>query len=315
MGFMSRFECFISKDNVKWFKEVIRTVEGCVGEVKIDVSEDGLKLYNLNRSHIMFVQLDLNPGFFTEFILDNSKPVSYTASIEELYNVLNKHGIQEQFDPNTGELFFIQPREDDFYWRNLNNGRVYQFYIEKLEKNGFWVDTEELNRVIKRLRIGDTFSLSDNESSLIINVTGKSCKQFRINKLDMEDDVPSEPTLKDLSEIIVSFESYKEAIMDIDMLNLSNKLYFSLKDDELVISTRGKTGEVTIRLNTETGSSKHIKSCYSIVHIKEAIRWLKECKTELKIELAQDTPIRFTYPDKNNNGFFKSLIAPRIEAE
>jgi len=309
------FECFISKDNVKWFKEVIRTIKGCVSEVKIDVSEDGLKIYNLNRSHIMFVQLDLNPGFFTEFILDNHKPVSFTATIEELYNVLNKHAIQEQFDPNTGELFLIQPREYEFYWRNLNNGRVYQLYIEKLEKNGFWVDTEELNRVIKRLRIGDVFSLSDNESSLIINVTGKSCKQFKINKLDMGNDVPTEPTLKDLSEILVSFESYKEAIMDIDKLNLNNKLYFRLKDEELIISTYGKTGEVTIRLNAEIESTNNIKSCYSLVHMVEAIRWLKECKTELKIEMSQDTPIRFIYPDKNSNAFFKSLIAPRIEAE
>lgn len=312
---MSSFECFISKDNVKWFKEVIKTIEGCISEVKIDVSEHGLKLYNLNRSHIMFVQLDLNPEFFTEFILDNSKPVSFTASIGELYNVLNKHAIQEQFDPNNGELFFIQPRKDEFYWINLNNGKVYQYYVEKLNKNGFWVDTKDLNTVIKRLRIGDTFSLSEDEGSLIINIDGKSRKEFKINKLDTEDDVPSEPTLKDLSKIIVSFESYKEAIMDIDMLNLNNKLYFRLKDDELVISSHGKTGEVTISLNTVTGSSNNIKSCYSIRHIVQAIRWLKECKTELKIEMRQDTPIRFIYPDKNSNAFFKSLIAPRIEAE
>lgn len=312
---MSRFECFISKDNVKWFKEVIKTIEGCVDEVKIDVSEHGLKLYNFNRSHIMFVQLDLHPGFFTEFILDNSKPVSFTATIQELYNVLNKHAIQEQFDPNTGELFLIQPREDEFYWRNLNNGQVYKYYIEQINKSGFWIDTEELNRVIKRLRIGDTFSLTENESSLIINVTGKSTKQFRINKLDFEEDIPTEPTLKDLSEIVVSFESYKEAIMDIEMLKLNGKVYFNLKDEELMLSSEGKTGEVTIRLNTETISSNSIKSCYSLFHIKDAIRWLKECKTELKIELGQDTPIRFVYPTQNQDGFFKSLIAPRIEAE
>jgi DNA polymerase III sliding clamp (beta) subunit (PCNA family) len=312
---MSSFECFISKDNVKWFKEVIKTIEGCVSKVKIDVSEQGLKLYNLNRSHIMFVQLDLNREFFTEFIFDNSKPVSFTASVAELYHVLNKHAIQEQFDPNNGELFFIQPREHEFYWRNLNNGRVYQYYIENLDKKGFWIDTKELNTVIKRLRIGDTFSLSEDEGSLIINIEGKSHKEFKINKIDFEYDIPTEPTLKDLSQIVVSFESYKEAIMDIDTLNLNNKLYFSLKDEELVISTHGNSGAVNIRLNTETESTNKIKSCYSLVHIVEAIRWLKECKTELKIEMNQDTPIRFIYPDKNSNAFFKSLIAPRIEAE
>jgi len=313
---MSNFKVCVDQDNVKWFKEVINTIVGCLSEVRIEITETGLKLSNLDKSHIMFAELDLKPEFFTEFFIDNSIPVIYTASVGELYHVLNKHAIQEQFDPNSGDLFFIQPRKDEYYWRKLNNGTVYQNYIDNLNKNGFWVDTEDLNRVIKRLRAGDTFSLSDDEGSLIVNIEGKSSKQFRINKIDFEYDVPKQPTLKGLSEASIIFESYKEAIMDIKMLKFNDKLYFSLLDDKLCISTRGKDGEALIKLGAKTAYlDKSIKSCYSLFRIIGAIRGLKECKTELKIELGQDTPIRFTYPDKNSTGFFKSLIAPRIEAE
>lgn len=311
------FSCEIGSDKVKWFKEVIKTIYGVVDEIKVESTEKGLKLWNLDRNHIMYVLLELEPDFFEKWDLDTSIPLNYTATIEELYNVLNKHAIQEKFDEYTGELYLIQPNKDQFYWRHLNNGYVYKEYIKNLDKKSFWLETKDLNRVIQRLKLGDTFSLTENTESFIINIEGKSSKQFSISKLDMEYDVGNEPDLPALNALKLSFDSYKEAITDVRLTKYNDKLWFSLEDNKLQLFVEGKHGDIKIKLNADIARADKnltVKACYSLDRIVRAISGLKECKTELILEFATDTPIRSIYPDNAENGFFKCLIAPRIEA-
>ena len=88
------FSCEIKKENVNWFKSVIETLSDVVDEVNVEVDEKGLIFKNLDRSHIMFLTLQLKRNWFKKFNFINKSLNVYSVSPEELYNVFSKHAVQ-----------------------------------------------------------------------------------------------------------------------------------------------------------------------------------------------------------------------------
>lgn len=75
-------------DDTKRFKAAFEAISTLINEGRIEIDDDGLKLEALDKSHITFVNLELNPEFFQEFDLDY--PLQLNVDIEEFNKVLKR---------------------------------------------------------------------------------------------------------------------------------------------------------------------------------------------------------------------------------
>jgi hypothetical protein len=319
------FSCEIGSDKVGWFKGVVNTLFEIVDEVQVDITEKGLKLKNLDRSHIMFVEAELTPEHFEEFEINRKAPIEYRATKEELYNVLNKHAIDESYSYERAEEFkeelykkitsLVRPQV--FTNRlNLSSGFVYNEYQKLLDRTDFWISTEELNNFIGLINEDEGLILTEDEGNLILISTGKTEKQFKVAKLKTyEYDVPSEPDLKDLIHLEVNFDEYKDAISKIKQSKLNDKVYMHLSGNELIPAIIGEYGEMKVPLAVKGQKQfQNIRSVYNLHRLSTGVLHLNDVGT-IEIEYNYDTPFKTIFTDKSGTAFMKELLAPRIESE
>lgn len=80
------FKAVLSDSNI--LKTSFDAISSIVDEVQMQADSEGLRLDALDRSHITFVHLELKPGLFDEFIID--EPLKINVDTEELMKVLKR---------------------------------------------------------------------------------------------------------------------------------------------------------------------------------------------------------------------------------
>lgn len=80
------FKAVLSDSNI--LKTSFDAISSIVDEVQMQADSEGLRLDALDRSHITFVHLELKPGLFDEFAID--EPLKINVDTEELMKVLKR---------------------------------------------------------------------------------------------------------------------------------------------------------------------------------------------------------------------------------
>jgi proliferating cell nuclear antigen len=80
------FKAVLSDSNI--LKTSFDAISSIVDEVQMQADSEGLRLDALDRSHITFVHLELKPGLFDDFTID--EPLKINVDTEELMKVLKR---------------------------------------------------------------------------------------------------------------------------------------------------------------------------------------------------------------------------------
>ncbi len=86
LGRIKMFKAVLSDSNI--LKTSFDAISSIVDEVQMQADSEGLRLDALDRSHITFVHLELKPGLFDEFAID--EPLKINVDTEELMKVLKR---------------------------------------------------------------------------------------------------------------------------------------------------------------------------------------------------------------------------------
>ena len=78
----------IELNNSSIFKEAFDSISRIVDEVKIEINSEGFRVNALDRSHIVFVGLDLKPSVFDEFECEIAE--SITIDTDEFMQILKR---------------------------------------------------------------------------------------------------------------------------------------------------------------------------------------------------------------------------------
>lgn len=76
------------KGNGRFLLGIMETIKDIVDEVTIEVDEEGMRLRQLDRSHIQFVELDMPSMFFDMFKCD--APMNFSIDTEDLVKALKR---------------------------------------------------------------------------------------------------------------------------------------------------------------------------------------------------------------------------------
>jgi hypothetical protein len=312
------FSCTIKKENTEWFKSVIKTISTIVDEINIEISEKGLIFRTLDRSHIMFLFLKLGKEWFKDFEFTDKTLNEYSVTVEELYNVFNKHAVEEGIDIDLFKvgilsLDIVTLRRPSGAFRITRYKNVFKDYQKARDKKDFWIDTSEFDKYLNLLNEESDIKLSGNLNLIDFNSKDNATKtNIRINKVDRYDGVPKPPELS-LLTFVPTFKVFKNIIETLKESNISDKVYLEFKNRDLNFHMEGdKKIDLSIP-NIRLDKDLKVNACYSFGRICKSVNQLKDV-SGMTLEFNDDQPIQLSYYN-NVYACFRCLIAPRIEAE
>jgi proliferating cell nuclear antigen len=103
------FRAELSNPNI--LKTIFDSVSSIIDEVKIKIDSDGIRLNAIDRGHYTFINLNLEPGLFDEFVCD--EPETLTIDTVELFNVLKLAKSSDRVILSSDDYFLIVILEGD----------------------------------------------------------------------------------------------------------------------------------------------------------------------------------------------------------
>lgn len=176
------------------------------------------------------------------------------------------------------------------------------------------IDTDELVKVLKRLKKDDVLTLSSDEGNLILTFTGESTRTFKIRLVDSEYDTPDKPELEfPVKDLSLPFKVFQDASKDIGIC--SDKLNLKVTSDKVFISGAGNFGTVNNEYSVDPFSFNTnrdmLKSTFSIEKLNDFFR-MDKVSSDVLISMGEDMPLFLCLDDGDCCSEF--LLAPRIES-
>lgn len=235
--------------NPTLLKHVFDALSWIVDEIQIRVESSGMKLKALDRSHITFVDLDLQKDFFDEF--ECNEPIK------------------------------------------LN------------------LDTEEMLKVLKRVKSDDTLTLTSDDNNLILIFEGNGVKRtFKIRLIDIDYEPPSPPDLEWGAEIELPMDLFKTGIKDAEIVG--DKIGLKVDSEKFYMAAGGEFGDADLQyIHGEKVDGKYM-SIFSLERISSMLK-AEKFASEISMCLGNNMP--FYLSMINGSGVLSFLLAPRIEQE
>lgn len=176
------------------------------------------------------------------------------------------------------------------------------------------IDTTDFMKILKRGKKSDILSLSNDEfNNLIIGMSGDADREFKLKLIDISYESPVPPAIEFPASVSVSSGVVKDAIVDMEVF--SDKLYFIVDEESLIIDAEGEFGDANFQfLHGETNIQGEHKSCFNISKLKEIFAASKFSEV-VEISVGTNKPISFKFELITGDGELKYLLAPRLEQE
>jgi len=236
---------------IKFFKFVENIVKECI----LDISDQGLKIYNLTSDLTSFFSLFISRSDFLQY--SYNKPIKINVNIKDMVKVFKRTSerwnVQISYDEkNIDELNIKLIEKETNYFRNFSIKPLYQLQpinIEHFENITFpnkikipfikfediIADADEFSEILR-------FNLSENKLILSsIGIAGKTKTEFTknfsfIEDFNYHDDVDNEypvsklKTLKSLKKfstlITINIANNGPIKIELDLLKLSRFVYY-----------------------------------------------------------------------------------------
>lgn len=192
------------------------------------------------------------------------------------------------------------------------------------------IDTDELVKVLKRLKSDDTLIIQSDEDNSKLKLVFESGsndtrRTFRLNLIDIEYEPPSAPDLEFPSTFKLDFNEFKRTVLDVDLFSDTITLEYKDEDKKLMSYGSGEYGEVTVEgydVNDEDLDNKNAISRYQIEKIKAMLK-ADKLSDQILFKLGTNMPLSLSLQHRD---FLKGdselviaemsyMLAPRIESE
>lgn len=174
------------------------------------------------------------------------------------------------------------------------------------------LDTDELMKVLKRMKSTDILRLTSDDGNVIIKLMGDAEREFKIRVIDIEYESPQPPAIQHPCSLSIPSDMIKDCINDMELF--SEKLTFMIDEDYLWVISDGEFGDASIKYLHGEDINEVVKAVFSIPKLKEIFKASKISK-EVELFLGNDMPVSFKFHIDNENGQLGFLLAPRLEQD
>lgn len=152
-----------------------------------------------------------------------------------------------------------------FVHLELKNELFDEYSVDGEEKIN--IDTEELVKVLKRVRSTEIITLETDENNLIISIENDAKRSFRIRLIDISYEKPKTPKLDLPVSVEVPVDVLRDAIRDLEMFN--DKIVFEVDENKLLITGESEFGDVKIEYPHAEEVDSKVRSVYSLEKLKK----------------------------------------------
>lgn len=181
------------------------------------------------------------------------------------------------------------------------------------------VNLDEMKKVMRRARTGDTLELfyDEAEKRLKLKLRGKTVRTFNIHLLDITAEELPEPAVEFKASAIITADALQEAVKDAAIT--SDHVKIIVQPEKVVLKATGDLGEVVVEMGKDSEAlldiqtAEEVTATYTLNYLADMIKVAKAADT-VKLQLSTDMPLRidFNLPGGGRVSYF---LAPRIEGE
>ncbi|WP_296882157.1 proliferating cell nuclear antigen (pcna) [uncultured Methanobrevibacter sp.] len=172
------------------------------------------------------------------------------------------------------------------------------------------VDTEDLNKVLKKCKTSDILKLTVDEGNVILIFEGDATRKFKIRLIDLEYESATPPMINYPVNLTIPTQVLKNAVTDMELF--SDKLTFTVTPDYLIISTEGATGDAEVSYIHGEHVKQVYKSTFNIDRIKDMLE-ASNLSEQCELSLGEDIPLNLKLKLVTGDGELGFLLAPRLE--
>ena len=175
-----------------------------------------------------------------------------------------------------------------------------------------YIDTNEFNTILKRIKKSDVLSLSIDSNDLIIDLEGEFDRKFKIKLIAMDYESPVPPTVEFPASISVPSNIVNQAITDMELF--SEKTHFIINDEYFFTKSDGEFGDAHFKYLHGESINGSYDSCFSIPKLKDIFSASK-FSDNVTVNLGNSMPLGLNFELITGDGELSYLLAPRLETE
>lgn len=174
------------------------------------------------------------------------------------------------------------------------------------------IDTDEFNKVLKRVKPKDVLGLTSEEGNFVITFIGDSTRTFRIRLIDLEYETPTPPMLDYNVQVELPTEVFTDALSDIEVFG--ERITIDVDEDYVSFNSMGEFGDTESKYLHGQSINEHVRSVFSLDKLKDIMKARKVNKI-IDLFVGNDTPLTIKFEIGNSDGELGFLLAPRLEEE
>lgn len=193
-----------------------------------------------------------------------------------------------------------------FFECNIPKKSFDEYYIDKILY--LYIDVNELVKVLKRGNNKDVLVFEADSSTYDITFENTNVRKFSLTQIDMTDNSKQFPNMQFSVNYECDFDSILNSLKDADLY--SDKLTFTCKEEELILSCEGSFGRYKNKFPLNNMVGEECSASYSVQYLFKIFN-SKLSSDNLIISMGENYPLLV----KIEMGFIKLnyLLAPRIE--
>jgi len=189
-----------------------------------------------------------------------------------------------------------------------------EYRVETATRIGVVLD--DLVDVMKRAKAEDRLVMEVAGNRLVIVLSGKAERRFRLPLLDIAGQELPQPKLNFTVAAKMLSDTFRDALKDAELVSESVRL--KAEDDTLYMISRSDKGEVETKFSVEAGSLIEIdvkepaEASYAIEFLNKIVSKAYRVSDVLTLKFASNMPLELTF-EVAGGGILKYLLAPRAE--
>jgi len=181
------------------------------------------------------------------------------------------------------------------------------------------VNLDEMEKIVKRAGPGNSLELrlDPEKSQLRITLEGRTRRSFGMALIDLGVERPPSLNVEFDVTVKITTDTLKEIVKDAEIV--SDYVSFEATDDALIISARGDTGNLEVRISRDEDAlldyqvRKPARSLYALEYLTDMMKASAASDT-VQLEFGKGTPIKLVFPVVEG-GHLTYYLAPRVEDE
>lgn len=188
---------------------------------------------------------------------------------------------------------------------------TYFYDFECEEPQTWYLDTNELLKIFKRIKSSDVLEITNDESTVTFKFIGTSERVFKIKMLD-EDYMSQElPNISFPLDDFINFKEFKESVKDVSLY--SDKIVLKTENNCLFLSSESDFVDYKAKLDFFNECNDNYKV---IVNISWLEMFFKIGEIgDLNIKFGNNLPLLLSMSDISSDVEIVYLIAPIIEED